>query len=401
MSERASSAVILGVYGKGNFGDEALLEVVANDLRQVLPNCELHVFCSGPEAVRDRFGLDALTRSPASGFGRKLRIVRRSRVVVVGGGTLLCDHGGGLRDAVAVATFFFWLLLARLHGVPTVLYGQGFGPATGRFVRLGLWLVRFACTEVTVRDAASLALLGRVAGARTRFVLGADPVAAADRFLPAAVRRRVDEPLAARIDALRPFVALAFRYPKLRTLEDSREQLEAVGAAAAALCRHAGVNVVLFPTHLSDEFVDDRPIMDMLERMLVARGIAGTRISRATWRSLDDAAYWVQSAAMVFGDRLHALLVASLNHVPVAGVAVEDKISGCLADLFNGEPLAAVLAPGDVSSPSGQQSVQDLWDRRGADTALYSRLLAHYRVRREANIAALERALRLRARPRV
>lgn len=399
MSERTSSAVILGVYGKGNFGDEALLDVVANDLQQVLPSCEIAVFCSGPEAVRQRFGFNALTRTPASGFLRKLRILRRSRLVVVGGGTLLCDHGGGMRDAVAVVTFFFWLWLARLHGVPTVLYGQGFGPATGRLIRLGLWLVRFACTEVTVRDAASYDLLVSIAGRRTQFTLGADPVAAADRFLPTTVRQHVNPALAARVDALRPFVALAVRYPKLDSLEQSREQLEAVGEAAAALCAHAGVNVVLFPTHLSDEFVDDRPIMDLLEKMLVARGIANAKITSASWQSLDDAAYWVQSAAMVFGDRLHAMLVAALNHVPVAGVAVEDKISGCLADLFKGEPLAVVLAPGDVSKPHAQQSLRRLWDRRGADPALYSRLLDAYRMRRDVNTAALERALRRSAAP--
>jgi polysaccharide pyruvyl transferase WcaK-like protein len=393
MSERRQSAVILGVYGKGNFGDEALLEVVVNDLQQVLPSCETYVFCSGPEAVRKRFGFNALTRTPASDFFRKLNIVRRSRLVVVGGGTLLCDHGGGMRDAVAVVTFFFWLWLARLYGVPTVLYGQGFGPAQGRLIRLGLRLVRFACTEVTVRDAASYDLLVGIAGPRAQFQLGADPVAAADRFLPAAVQQRVDPALAAHVDALRPFVALAVRYPKLGSLEDSREQLEAVGSAAAALCTYAGVNVVLFPTHLSGEFVDDRPIMDVLERLLVGRGIASARITRASWQSLDDAAYWLQSAAMIFGDRLHAMLVAALNQVPVAGVAVEDKISGCLADLFKGKPLALVLAPGDVAKLGAQQAVQDLWDRRGADPTLYARLLADYRLRRSANLAALERAL--------
>jgi polysaccharide pyruvyl transferase WcaK-like protein len=209
----------------------------------------------------------------------------------------------------------------------------------------------------------------------------------------------VDRVLAARVDALRPFVALALRYPKLESLEDSREQLEAVGNTAAALCKHAGVNVVLFPTHLSGEFVDDRPVMDRLEGMLVGHGIASTRITRASWQSLDDAAHWVQSAAMVFGDRLHAMLVAALNHVPVAGVAVEDKISGCLSDLFKGEPFAVVLAPGDVSKPGARQSVLDLWDWRGADTARYARLLAEYRMRRKVNIAAIERALGIVAGP--
>jgi polysaccharide pyruvyl transferase WcaK-like protein len=129
--------------------------------------------------------------------------------------------------------------------------------------------------------------------------------------------------------------------------------------------------------------------------VLLGHGVSSSRIARASWRSLDDAAYWVQSAAMVFGDRLHAMLVAALNHVPVAGVAVESKISGCLADLFQKKPLAVVLAPGDVSTVGAQRLVQDLWDRRESDPVLYSRLLADYRLRRKANIAAIERALRL------
>lgn len=395
MIARQDSAVIIGVYGKGNLGDEALLEVVAHDLRQALPNCEIHVFCSGPQAVRARFGFDALTRKPAGTFRRKVEIVRHSRLVVVGGGTLLCDNGGGLRDAIGIVTFFFWLWLARLFGVPTVLYGQGFGPATGPLIRFGLWLVRFSCSEVTVRDTASYELLLDVAGRRRRFRLGADPVAAADRYLPETVRQRVDPGLAARIDAFRPFVLVAVRYPKLESLDDSREQLERVGRTAAALCRHAGVNVVLFPTHLSDEFIDDRPVMDLLERMLIAEGIASSRIARGSWQSLDDAAHWLQSAEMVFGDRLHALLLAALNHVAVAGVSVENKISGCLADLFQGEPLAVVVEPCDVSTLEAQRRVQGLWDRRGSDPALYARLLADYRSRRKINVDAIERALRL------
>jgi polysaccharide pyruvyl transferase WcaK-like protein len=394
MSRHEDSAVILGVYGKGNFGDEALLEIVADEVGQALPpGSEIFVFCSGPETVRRRFGFQALTRTPAD-FRAKLDIVRRSRMVIVGGGTLLCDHGGAVKDAQAVAAVFFWLLVARLFGVPTLLYGQGFGPARGRVIRLGFWLVRLVCTEVTVRDAASYELLTAVAGRPKQFNLGADPVAVADRYLPATVRRRADPALVARVDALGPFVVLALRYPKLGAVDDSSEQLEAMGAAAAELCKHAGVNVVLFPTHLSDDFVDDRPVMERLGRILVAHGVDESRISSASWESLDDAAYWLQSAEMVFGDRLHALLVAALNRVAVVGVAVENKISGCLADLFQGEPLAGVVEPADVSNARSRRLLRGIWDRRGSDPVLYSRLLADYRSRRQVNLDAITRVLR-------
>ncbi len=210
--------------------------------------------------------------------------------------------------------------------------------------------------------------------------------------MPARVRPRAGPATAARVEALRPYVVVAVRYPKLESLDAARSHLVAMGDAAAELCKHAGVNVVLFPTHLSEEFVDDRPVMDLLERSLAARGIARSRIVRASWESLDDAALWLHAAEVVFGDRLHAMLVAALNHVAVAGVAVENKISGCLADVFQGAPLAAVFEIGDVATAGA--TLRNLWDRSGSDVATYARLLAAYRARRNVNLGALERALR-------
>jgi polysaccharide pyruvyl transferase WcaK-like protein len=268
VSGGGGSAVIIGVYGKGNFGDEALLETVVDDIHSLLPQCTIHVFCSGPDSVAERFGFHALSRTPATGFLEKLALVRRSRLVMVGGGTLLCDHRGPLDNARVVFTYFFWLWLAKLCGVPTLVYGQGFGPATSRIIRLGMWLTRFSCDAVTVRDSASYELLVGIAGKRPKFALGADPVVAADRFLPARVRQGVDDQFAARIAELQPFVLLAIRNPKLTSPEDCRGYFDAFGEAAARILHHTKSGVVLFPAHLSDPFEDDRPIMDSV-RLLV------------------------------------------------------------------------------------------------------------------------------------
>ena len=237
MSERIDSAVILGVYGKGNFGDEALLEVVANDMRQVLPSCEFYVFCSGPEAVRERFGFHALTRTPATDFRRKLSA---SAAQQAGGGrrrnALVRPRWRPAKTPLRWSLSFSGFWLARLFGVPTVLYGQGFGPARGRFIRLGLWLVRFACTEVTVRDAASYDLLIGIAGGAHDSGWARIPWRPPTGTYRARCGNEWIRFSRARIDALRPFVVLAVRYPKLDTLDDSREQLEAVAARRQRRC---------------------------------------------------------------------------------------------------------------------------------------------------------------------
>lgn len=394
MSQRGDSAVIIGVYGKGNFGDEALLEAVVEDVRSLLPGCLIHVFCSNPMGVTDRFDYHAVTRTPITGFLEKLAIVRKSRIVVVGGGTLLCDHGDPLSNSIAVITYFFWLWLARLFRVPTVAYAQGFGPAESRITRFGMWLIRLSCSAVTVRDKASYQLLVNAAGSQPHFALGADPVVASERFLPGRVSASVSEALAAEVLSLQPFVLLAVRYPKLDQPEAFQDYFSAFAETAAKLCLNAKARVVLFPTHLSDRFIDDRPIMDLIEPMLIEQGVSKSDIFRASWRSLDDAAFWLQSAGLVFGDRLHALLVAALNSVPVAGVAVENKIPGCLSDIFGDSLVAARLEPGDLGTESSAKAVVRLWDERESSDSIYANMLAAYRTRHSANITALSRVLK-------
>ncbi len=393
MSEPRPSVVVLGVYGKGNFGDEALLEVIVDEVRDFLPGCEVQVFCSGPEAVRQRFGLAAEHRNPGSGFWRKQRIIRNSRLVVIGGGTTLCDHGGVLADLQAVVTWFFWLLVARFHGVRTLAYAQGFGPAQSRVVRFGLRLLRWTCDELSVRDDASRALVERHGGWAAHFTVAGDPVAMSDRFLPQRVVRLASRNTRDRVSALGDYVLLAVRYPKLGTLDEAALHVEAVARAAARLCLHAGGRVVLFPTHLSDRFADDRLVMDRLEHILAEEGVPPGRVVRASWQSLDDAALWLQSAAIVFGDRLHALIVAALNHVPVGGVVVENKIAGCLDDFLPDDRLARIIDPATLDRARTERAVEQLWDHRDSHDDVFARLIEAYRARREANLEALWRAL--------
>lgn len=93
------------------------------------------------------------------------------------------------------------------------------------------------------------------------------------------------------------------------------------------------------------------------------------------------------------------MLFAALNCVPVVGVAVENKVSGCLSDLFHRQPLAVVLEPGELETPDAGRSIVHLWSRRGTDSGLYARLLADYRARRQVNIDAIGRAVWGRVRP--
>ena len=75
ISRNSCMVGVLGVYGKGNLGDEALLRCIADDVHACLPDAEILAICSNPETVRDSLGFRAIRRSPWRGFIHKLRRV--------------------------------------------------------------------------------------------------------------------------------------------------------------------------------------------------------------------------------------------------------------------------------------------------------------------------------------
>lgn len=140
-------AVLIGNYGVGNFGDEALREYFVHTFTEV----EWTVIAQrhGPSAiVRLPFGLRSLFLTP---WWKTVRAIRAADVVVFGGGTLFAD-GESIR---ACLIWGFHVLVIRVLGTPYFLSFQGVGPFHGRFAA---WLSRWAfrgASFVSIRDAAS------------------------------------------------------------------------------------------------------------------------------------------------------------------------------------------------------------------------------------------------------
>ena len=144
--------VLAGYYGLGNLGDELLLHVVLEQLKS-RPQIEPCVLSGNPEQTHKRYGVRAANRaSPPS-------IVR----ALWGARALLFGGGGLLQDTTSARSLSYYLGLMRLAkwlGVPVLLWGQGLGPLSDRgqqHVANTLKNVAY----VGVRDPASATLLKR------------------------------------------------------------------------------------------------------------------------------------------------------------------------------------------------------------------------------------------------
>jgi polysaccharide pyruvyl transferase WcaK-like protein len=163
-----SNVLLVGAFGQGNPGDEALCAAFC----QALEGADVTVASRTPGATTEAHGVRAIPASarfvaPA---------VARADLVVVGGGTVFKSlhrstgrHANGLLRSTAAL-----VQLARLRGTRVAMVGVGAGELAGSEAkRLARWLVRH--TDLLVlRDEESAALLTGI-GATAPFRIGADP----------------------------------------------------------------------------------------------------------------------------------------------------------------------------------------------------------------------------------
>lgn len=165
--QRVLSLILVGNYGAGNAGDDALRDAFVH----ALPDARWTVVSAAPavgELHRLPGGLRSLLRMR---WLQTIMVVRKADAVVFGGGTLLTDI-----ESVR-ACFLWWLhaVVAAFFGVPVLFAAQGIGPFRSR---LGRWFARDALRRavfVSVRDDASLRRI-EAFNLSTKIVRTSDPV---------------------------------------------------------------------------------------------------------------------------------------------------------------------------------------------------------------------------------
>lgn len=143
--------VIVGYYGYGNAGDEALLTCL---LAALPPDVTPLVLSGDPIATSQAHGVKAINRWDGRAIGVALA---QSVGFIWGGGSLMQDRTSW-RSPLYYGSLMLW---AQRCNLKTIAWAQGLGPLERRWCR---WLTRTClrgCTAVTVRDSASAALLDR------------------------------------------------------------------------------------------------------------------------------------------------------------------------------------------------------------------------------------------------
>ncbi len=309
---KRSLVFVSGYYGFDNLGDEAILEELLNELKQLVKPDEIVVLSVNPELTARRYGVRSILRSNFS----ELWFALSKAVLFVSGG------GGLFQNTRSLGSIFFYglqILMAKANKAKVVIYAQGIGPLNGNLAQNICKQVFSRADEILVRDDASMAYLKAWGLEGTR---SADPVWMLEAStLPPEIETQLAGLDAAKVNSncvgisLRPSPELTDEH-LLKLADGLNESLS------------NQESLLLLPLQKEQ----DLELLQKFQKLWLARGRRAEILDSSR---LELASQWLaifSNLKLLIGMRLHAIIMSLKSGVPVAGIAYDPKVTQLLAE---------------------------------------------------------------------
>ncbi|MBX9949374.1 MAG: polysaccharide pyruvyl transferase CsaB [Candidatus Obscuribacterales bacterium] len=332
MSNSPKSLVLIsGYYGFGNLGDEAILESIIRELEKSVAKDKIVVLSNAPETHREIYGVEAVSRWKAASL---LKLLPKAKLFISGGGGLFQDT----KSPGSTIYYGGQIALARAFGAHPIIFAQGLGPLDSETGKVATRLAAKLSQDITVRDKASLAMLENW---KIKAELTADPVWTLDETaLPEGVGRQIDKLR----NGNRLIVGLS-----LRNSHNFSEGRRAILLSVLLKTLPKDAALVLLPLQKEQD-------LPQLEPFLEAWKQAGRQGMVLDTKDLKRPSQWVslmRHLDLVVAMRLHALIFALKEGIPVLGLTYDAKVEHVLRQF--GQPILILPKEG------GDDQLEQKW----------------------------------------
>ena len=305
-------AVICGAYGRGNAGDDAILMIILRQLRQEDPYLPICVLSRNP---RDTAGMTGVTSTHIFNFVTTGRYLKKSSLYISGGGSLI-------QNATSNRSLLYYLtsiLQASRLGCKVMMYGCGIGPVHGsRNQKLVKKIIDNRVDLIALRDPESRETLRSFGVERPPVYVTADMAMLMQANQKAADRYLEEQGL----DPLGKYAMFV-----LRPWKDDLRWLDDIRATAEYVWNNHGMKPVFY----SFEPNRDNAINAMAaERLTVPCEILSAVEDGAVLCGI------IARMGLVVSMRLHALIFACSQQIPIVGISYDPKVSGFMGYLGSG-----------------------------------------------------------------
>ena len=314
--------VLSGYYGYNNIGDDALLFTVISNILQKKPDIKICLLTNTPKKFQN--WLDAYFANITAKYRWNIlsvkKAIKKSKALVFGGGTLLCDH-------TSSRSFFYYsycLRMAQKLGKKTILYANGIGPIYNKNNQKKAIETVKNITLATIRDKESYDYIINMGTAQNKIYYTADE----------AVTVRQNHNLNAYKKDFKEFIKGDYIIISVRKWRNLGVDFFGMFSAAIdIICRENNlipVYIVMHPQY--DKIISER--LSTLNGRAYLADVSG---------DIEKTLAIIKSARAVISMRLHTLIFAAAFGVPMIGISIDPKIRSFLSDLFDGDIYTAEL----------------------------------------------------------
>lgn len=295
--------LISGYYGFNNSGDDALLTAIIKNLCENKESPNIVVLSANPKETILDYRVRAINRL---NIFKIIKHMKKADMLISGGGTLI-------QDGTSTKSLWYYLaIIAMAHrfNLKVMLYSNGIGPLNKSMNRRKTRKVLNKVNLITLRDEISEKTLKNIGVTEPKTVVTADPTFGLDR----GNRERGHELI---INAGAPenkkYIGISVR--KWSALGSDFEDI------IAKICDYASVRYGLFPVFLPMQSSKDYAIsQSIMRKMRYKSVIIGGHCG------VDDMIAIVNAFELCIGMRLHSLIYAAINAVPIIGLEYDPKI---------------------------------------------------------------------------
>lgn len=361
-SEKRRGVAICGAYGRGNSGDEAILEAIIAEIREIDPDIPITVLSVNPRETATERRVRAVHTFRVIAFAR---LVRKCTLYINGGGSLIQN----VTSRRSLWFYLYTIWAAKKSGARVVMYGCGIGPVSKDADRtLSARIINKNVDVITLREDGSASELEELGVTEPEIHLAADP----SLLLGSASEDRVDSiMLDAGLDPHGRYICFV-----LRSWPGFEAHAEDFAAAAEYAWNECGLHPVFLPIN---RFEDIAPARTVAARLKCPHTVlTGSPVGSET-------VGFMGRMSVVVSMRLHGLIFAAGHGVPLVGVVYDPKVSGFLnyigQDLFCGldaaDKLCGLIARAAErgSSEEQERAVERLWDMEKVNRDVLRRFL--------------------------
>jgi polysaccharide pyruvyl transferase CsaB len=304
--------LLSGYYGFGNVGDEAVLQAILQGLRSRNRDIEITVLSAYPNLTREINQIDSIYRYD---WPKIFSQMKDTDIFISGGGTLF-------QNVTSNRSFLYYIglaLLPKFLRKKVMIFAQGFGPLKGGFYR---GLARFVLNRVdlvTLRDKESFNRIKELGVKNQKIHVTADPTAILDPPSPEEGKKILNLEGITRTD--RPLLGIAVRsVPKKK--ETNIYETLASGIDWLSKTYNYSPVFILFQS-AEDMNETSKVIGFMKENSNIIFRICRPREMLSLISQFD----------LLIGMRLHSLIFAAMNKVPMLGISYDPKVEAFMKEI--------------------------------------------------------------------